>query len=79
MKCLVTGAAGFIGFHLSQRLLDRGDSVVGFDNVNDYYTVQLKLDRLAQLESRDGFRFVKGDLKDNKKVMKINEQNDKKK
>ncbi len=71
MKCLVTGAAGFIGFHLSQRLLDRGDSVVGFDNVNDYYTVQLKLDRLAQLESRDGFRFVKGDLTDHKTVMQL--------
>ena len=46
-KTLVTGAAGFIGFHTGRRLLARGDSVVGLDNVNDYYSVQLKLDRLA--------------------------------
>ena len=49
-KTLVTGAAGFIGFHTARRLLARGDSVVGLDNVNDYYSVQLKLDRLAQLQ-----------------------------
>ncbi|MEZ6147508.1 MAG: NAD-dependent epimerase/dehydratase family protein [Planctomycetaceae bacterium] len=46
-RILVTGAAGFIGYHLSQRLLDRGDTVVGLDNLNDYYSVQLKEDRLA--------------------------------
>ena len=47
MKVLVTGAAGFIGFHLTQRLLGRGDSVVGIDNLNDYYPVVLKRARLA--------------------------------
>ncbi|ABB32555.1 NAD-dependent epimerase/dehydratase [Geobacter metallireducens RCH3] len=61
---LVTGAAGFIGFHLSQRLLARGDRVVGLDNLNDYYDVNLKLDRLRQLEGREGFRFIRASLAD---------------
>lgn len=61
---LVTGVAGFIGFHLSQRLLARGDRVVGLDNLNDYYDVNLKQDRLRQLEGRDGFRFVRASLED---------------
>jgi UDP-glucuronate 4-epimerase len=64
MKILVTGAAGFIGMHTSLMLLKRGDEVVGLDNLNDYYTPQLKLDRLAQLESFANFRFVKLDLAD---------------
>ncbi len=63
-KILVTGAAGFIGFHLSKRLLQRGDTVVGLDNVNDYYEVQLKQDRLSQLESQSGFRLHKMELAD---------------
>src|SRR5256885_16739556 len=63
-KVLVTGAAGFIGFHLSRRLLARGDEVVGLDNLNDYYDVRLKEARLAQLLPEPGFRFVRMDLAD---------------
>ena len=61
---LVTGAAGFIGFHLCQTLLRRQEKVVGLDNLNDYYSVQLKQDRLAQLTGQPGFEFHKVDLAD---------------
>ncbi|MEW5858713.1 MAG: NAD-dependent epimerase [Cyanobacteriota bacterium] len=61
---LVTGAAGFIGFHLSQRLLARGDCVIGLDNLNTYYDVSLKKDRLAQLQDQAGFSFYQLDLAD---------------
>ncbi|MBF0179577.1 MAG: NAD-dependent epimerase [Magnetococcales bacterium] len=63
-KVLVTGAAGFIGSHLALRLLDRGDQVVGLDNLNGYYDVNLKRARLARLEGRAGFSFVQMDLED---------------
>jgi UDP-glucuronate 4-epimerase len=64
MKVLVTGAAGFIGSFTALRFLARGDEVVGLDNLNDYYDVSLKQARLARLEGRPGFRFVKLDLAD---------------
>jgi len=73
MKFLVTGAAGFIGFHLSKRLCEQGHEVVGIDNLNDYYDVNLKLARLAELDefvcdkptkSGGSFRFIKLDLVD---------------
>jgi len=64
MKLLVTGAAGFIAFHTALRLLERGDEVVGLDNLNDYYDVTLKLRRLEILRKFPGFTFVKLDLAD---------------
>src|SRR3546814_11145214 len=71
MKILVTGCAGFIGFHTAQRLLARGDEVVGLDIVNDYYDVRLKHARLAQFEGKPGFRFVKLDLADRDGMAKL--------
>ncbi|MDD3608630.1 MAG: NAD-dependent epimerase [Halothiobacillaceae bacterium] len=64
MKILVTGAAGFIGSHVARRLLDRGDEVVGLDNLNDYYEVSLKEARLAPLANAPAFRFVRMDVAD---------------
>ena len=64
MKILLTGAAGFIGFHTARKLLARGDEVVGLDNVNDYYDPNLKRARLTILERETKFRFVKMDLAD---------------
>ncbi|PLX79544.1 MAG: capsular biosynthesis protein CpsI [Desulfuromonas sp.] len=64
MVILVTGAAGFIGFHLCQRLLQSGETVVGLDNLNPYYSVQLKRDRLTQLSDHPRFSFVELDLAD---------------
>ena len=64
MKILVTGAAGFIGFTTARRLLERGDEVVGLDNLNDYYDVRLKIARLEQLQAGRRFKFVKLDLAD---------------
>lgn len=71
MKILVTGAAGFIGFHVSRRLLSAGLEVVGLDNLNDYYDVQLKRDRLKMLEGKKNFSFAACDLVDSLEVAKI--------
>ena len=68
---LVTGGAGFIGFHLSKSLLEKGASVIGFDNMNDYYDVKLKEDRLSVLETYEKYTFVKGDLADNADVFRV--------
>ncbi|MBX7193823.1 MAG: NAD-dependent epimerase [Sandaracinaceae bacterium] len=68
---LVTGAAGFIGSHVSHVLLDRGDTVVGLDNVNDYYEVALKEARLARLTPKKGFSFVRMDLADRDGIAKL--------
>jgi UDP-glucuronate 4-epimerase len=64
MTILVTGAAGFIGFHVAQALLERGEQVLGVDNLNDYYDVRLKEARLARLERRAGFGFARVDIAD---------------
>ena len=64
----VTGAAGFVGFHLANALLDRGETVLGVDNLNGYYDVHLKEARLARLEQRDGFHFVRLDLADRERT-----------
>jgi UDP-glucuronate 4-epimerase len=68
MKLLVTGAAGFIGMSTALRLLERGDEVVGLDNLNSYYDVKLKLDRLQRLQQHPAFRFVQTDV-ENRSVM----------
>ncbi|KHS57777.1 hypothetical protein QX51_06335 [Terrisporobacter othiniensis] len=68
---LVTGGAGFIGYFLSKELLEKGMKVVGIDNMNDYYEVQLKKDRLTQLENYKEYTFVKGDLADDKFINDI--------
>ncbi len=67
-KILITGAAGFIGYHLSQRLLSQGIEVYGIDNMNDYYDVGLKKMRLSKLQQNDNFSFTEGDIADKEKV-----------
>ena len=74
MKILVTGAAGFIGFHTSQKLLARGDEVISIDNLNDYYDPRLKEDRLNILRGMDGFSFEKLDVSDREGMAKFFER-----
>ena len=64
MSILVTGAAGFVGYHVTRALLDRGEQVIGIDNLNDYYDVGLKRARLKQLDGRNGFSFREVDIAD---------------
>ncbi len=70
-KYLVTGAAGFIGFHTSQKLLARGDTVVGIDNLNSYYPVEYKHARLKQIARKKNFSFMQLDLKDGDRLRKL--------
>jgi len=71
---LVTGSAGFIGYHLSKELLARGDEVIGVDNLNDYYDVTLKENRLSQLQGQPGFTFHKLDLADRNDIVRFFEE-----
>ena len=71
MSILLTGAAGFIGFHVAKALLERGDRVVGLDNLNDYYDVRLMEARLAQLSAYPGFVFAKLDVADRDGVFNL--------
>jgi UDP-glucuronate 4-epimerase len=75
-KVLVTGAAGFIGFHLSLRLLELGYQVTGIDNLNDYYDVQLKRSRLVLLQKDQNFRFVECDLANRQEIEGLFQAND---
>ena len=74
MKILITGSAGFIGAALAQRLLKRGDTVIGYDNLNDYYDVSLKLARLARLQTQAGFTEVRASLEDRVALMETFEK-----
>lgn len=74
MTVLVTGAAGFIGFNVSLSLLERGERVVGIDNLNDYYDVKLKEARLARLEENTAFTFVRADVSDLEALNEISDQ-----
>ncbi|OBR89899.1 UDP-glucose 4-epimerase [Clostridium ragsdalei P11] len=71
---LITGAAGFIGFYLSKKLLNKGCKVIGIDNINDYYDVNLKYERLEKLKPFEKFTFIKGDISNKVIIMKIFEE-----
>ena len=71
MKVLVTGTAGFIGFHSAIKFLERGDEVVGFDNVNDYYDINIKRERLKLLNNYSNFQFNEGSLEDSDFITEI--------
>ena len=76
MTVLITGAAGFIGSHVSQALLARGERVIGVDNLNDYYDVSLKQARLERLVRYAGFEFLKADISDRESMLAIAERSD---
>ena len=72
MEVLVTGAAGFIGMNVARKLLDRGDTVIGYDSFSDYYDVSLKRDRAAVLEAfGEGFRMEEGDLTERDRIAEL--------
>jgi UDP-glucuronate 4-epimerase len=71
---LITGAAGFIGFYVSKKLLEQGCKVIGIDNINDYYDVKLKYERLEKLKPFENFTFIKGDISDKAMIMKTFEE-----
>lgn len=71
---LITGSAGFIGFYLSKKLLEKGCKVIGIDNINDYYDINLKYTRLEKLKPFEKFTFIKGDISDKAMLMKIFEE-----
>ena len=76
MSILVTGSAGFIGFHLCKKLIQNKFEVIGFDNVNDYYNVNLKIDRIKELKklankNEAKFNFIKGDLTNNEDLSRV--------
>src|SRR5690625_1151372 len=71
MRIFVTGSAGFIGYHLSQSLLNQGQTVIGIDNLNDYYDANLKKYRLDQLKEYDNLTFIEADISDKEKVQDI--------
>ncbi len=75
MKILITGSCGFIGFHLAYNLLGKNVKIVGIDNLNSYYSVKLKKERLKKLRKFKNFQFYKFDLSDNKKVLNIFKKN----
>lgn len=71
MKILVTGTAGFIGNHLALRLLERGDEVIGIDNLNDYYDVNLKKARLARILDHNRYTDIRADLADRDRIEQV--------
>jgi UDP-glucuronate 4-epimerase len=71
MRVVVTGAAGFIGYHTVEKLLERGESVIGLDNLNAYYDPELKRARLGRLQTRNGFHFIKADVADREQMEQI--------
>ena len=75
MKILITGCAGFIGFHLSKYLLKKKHSIYGVDNLNDYYSVEYKRERLKILKKFKSFKFDKSDISDFKRIKKIFDKN----